>query len=137
MSDAFDWSPFAGGGDFVKFEQIGDEVVGKIVAIRVHTFDPDKGPVPLLDLEPRGGGDTVTLAVDKVDLRMQVGALQPQVGDMIAAKFTGTEKTPNGTKKMFAVRHKCGEVDPFADPAVAPTPPAPEPEPDDFSGEPF
>lgn len=114
MSDKFDWDPFKGGsGDFVKFETIGDEVVGTIVAIRKHTFDKDKGEVPLLDIEPKAGGDAVTLSIDKVDLRFKMADLEPQVGDLIAVKFTGTEKTPNGTKKVFAVKHKAGEVDPF------------------------
>lgn len=116
MSDKFDWSPFvnSGGGDFVKFENVGDEIVGQIVEIRTHTFDEKKGPVVLVDMRPQAGGDLVTLAVDKVDLRVKVAQLSPQVGDLLAAKFTGTEKTPNGTKKVFAVKHKRAEpADPF------------------------
>lgn len=116
---SFDWEPFKGGtGEFVKFEQIGDEIVGTIVAIRKHTFDKDKGEVVLLDIEPKAGGEHVTLACDKVDLRIKLAEIGPQVGDLLAVKFVDTERTPNGTKKVFAVKHKEGErpaeVDPFA-----------------------
>lgn len=115
----FDWDPFKPGssGGFVKFDAIGDEIVGRIVAIRTHTFKEDKGPVPLIDLEPIDGGEGSTLAVDKIDLRAKVAELEPQVGDLLAVKFVSKEQTPNGTKKVFAVRHKVGErpagPDPF------------------------
>lgn len=109
---SFDWEPFRqGGGEFVKFEDIGDQVVGTIVAIRKHTFNEDKGPVALIDLE-RDDGEQVTLSVDKVDLARQIPLLAPQVGDKLAVKYTGDEKTPNGRKKVFAVRHKEGDRKP-------------------------
>lgn len=125
MGMTFDWGPHKGGsGEFVKFEQIGDTVEGDIVAIRTHTFDKDKGEVVLLDLDA-GGPDTVTLAIDKVDLRIKVSEIEPQVGDKLGVRFTGTEKTPNGTKKVFAVKHKAG------------TPPPPASQWDDEGEEPF
>lgn len=113
----FDWKPFDQGGEFVKFLNPGDEVVGKVVNIRVHTFDESKGPVPLIALEPLDGGETRTLAIDKVDLVPRIIECDPQVGDMLAVKFVKNESTRNGTKKIFAVRHKVGErpaePDPF------------------------
>lgn len=133
----FDWSPFAGGsGEFVKFETVGDEVIGTITAIRTHTFDVAKGEVVLLDIDPKDGGDSVTLSVDKVDLRFKIADLAPQVGDLLAVKFTGTERTPNGTKKVFAVRHKAGEADPFEH-VELPPPAVSAPPADDYSEEPF
>lgn len=129
MSDKFDWSPFKGGtGEFVKFEQVGDMVTGSIVGIRAHTFDADKGPVPLIDIEPRGGGDPVTLSVDKVDLRFKLAEIDPQIGDDLRVKFTGTQKVANGTKKVFEVQHRRAEPLPAR---------AEEPPEDDFSSEPF
>ena len=113
----FDWDPFKGGsGEFAKFENVGDEVVGCIVAIRTHVFKEEKGPVPLIDLERQDSGEPVTLAVDKVDLVIKIADLAPQVGDMLAVKFVSTEKTPNGTKKVFAVKHKEGERVEFPEP---------------------
>ncbi len=107
MTDKFDWGPHKGGsGDFVKFEQIGDSVTGTIVAIREHTFDKDKGPVPLIDISPRAGGENVTLSVDKVDLRFKLAEAEPQVGDELRVKYSDTERTPNGTKKVFQVEHR-------------------------------
>lgn len=117
MSDKFDWSAHKGGtGEFVKFEQPGDSVTGTVVAIREHTFDKDKGPVPLIDIAPRAGGDTVTLSVDKVDLKFKLAELEPQVGDDLRVKFTDTEKTPNGTKKVFEIQHRRAEPKPVAEP---------------------
>lgn len=123
MTDRFDWQPFKGGtGAFVKFEAVGDEIVGKIVGIRTHTFDVDKGAVPLLDMEPKDGGDLVTLSIDKVDLRYKLAELNPQIGDQLAVRYTGNERVANGVKKVFAVRHKPSGLaldDPPADRAPA------------------
>lgn len=126
MVDKFDWTPHRGGsGDFVKFETIGDSVTGTIVAIREHTFDAAKGAVPLIDIAPRAGGEVVTLSVDKVDLKYKLAELEPQVGDDLRVRYADTERTPNGTKKVFTIDHR-----------RAVPKPASEPEPDDFdSGE--
>jgi hypothetical protein len=125
----FDWNPFKGGGGgaFVKFESVGDEVVGTIVAVRTHDFGKGKGPVPLLDIDT-GDGEPVTLSIDKVDLVRQMAEIGPQAGDKIAVKLTGYEQVANGTKKVFAVRHKPGDA-----PATSAYVP-PEPE---FAEEPF
>jgi hypothetical protein len=124
---SFDWSRFAGGagGAFVKFDEIGDSVTGHVVAIRTHTFDPKKGEVPLIDLE-KDDGENVTLSVDKVDLAMQIPALNPQVGDKLRVKYVANEKTPNGTKKCFEIQHKAGDRAPVVEEA-----------PPEYSDEPF
>lgn len=125
MADLFDWGPHKGGsGEFVKFENTGDKVVGTIVAIRLHTFDEKKGPVPLIDLDT-GAEDTLTLAVDKVDLRRQIGELEPQVGDKLGVEYVQNERTPSGTKKVFKIQHRAAERK------------APEPDLDGYSDEPF
>ncbi len=108
----FDWKPFSGGsGVFVKFENIGDEVVGKITGLRVHDFGQGKGPVPLMDIERKNDGENVTLSVDKADLRPKVAELNPQVGDMIAVKYVEDQKIPGRPQgmKVFAVKWKMGE----------------------------
>jgi len=105
MADKFDWTPFKGGtGEFVKFKEIGDMVTGTIVAIR--SWKQDDEEVPFIDIEPRGGGDVVTLSVDKVDLRYKLAELEPDVGDDLRVRFTGTQKVANGTKKVFEVQHR-------------------------------
>jgi hypothetical protein len=125
---SFDWEPFkvGSGGDFVKFETEGDEIVGTITALRKKRFKDQDRDTALIDIQPKDGGDVVTLACDKVDLRMQLAELEPQVGDLLAVRFTGTEKVANGRMKKFAVKHRAG---------AAPEPdPVPEPE---YSDEPF
>ncbi len=127
---SFDWSSHKGGsGVFVKWETVGDSFTGTVVGIREHTFDKEKGPVVLLDLTPRGGGDPVTMSLDKVDLRRKVAELEPQVSDELRVTFTGTEKLPNSPQpmKLFEVLHKAGERKPES---------TFEPEPQ-YSDEPF
>ena len=109
---SFDWAPFATSGHpFVKWENVGDSVVGTITAIRSHTFDQAKGPVVLLDVQVKDSDDLVTISADKVDLRRKLAEIAPQVGDLLAVRFTGTEKVPGSPNpmKVFEVKHKAGE----------------------------
>lgn len=127
MSERFDWTKHrrTDGAPFVHFNDIGDEIVGQIVAIRINTIDPKKGPVPLIDIARKSDGEIVTLSVDKVDLEAKIPDLEPQAGDMLAVRYVRAERTAGGgAKKLFAVRHKPGE---------APPPPVDEP----YGSEPF
>lgn len=102
----------ARGGEFVKFLTIGDQVTGTIVELRSHTWDGDDKPTTLVDIEPRAGGDVVTLSLNKVDLLQKFKRLQPSVGDEVRVKWTGTEKVGSGTKKIFEVQHKSAAAEP-------------------------
>lgn len=100
----FDWSEYAPhSAAMVRWEEPGQQVVGVVQAIRTHVFTPERGPVPLLDIET-DDGELVTVAVDKLDLRRQVVDAAPQVGDRIRIRFRDTERRPAGVAKLFDVQ---------------------------------
>lgn len=100
----FDWSQFAPAASaMIRWETPGQQVVGTVAAIRTHVFAPERGPVPLLDLET-DDGELVTVAVDKADLRRQIVDAAPQVGDRIRILFRDTERRPAGVAKLFDVQ---------------------------------
>lgn len=112
MTDTFDWQPWARpDGEFVAFENIGDECVGKIVGIRTHDFGQGKGPVPVLDLERLETNEPATIVVSTVDLTAKVAEVGPQVGDLLAVKLVELRKIQGRPQamKIFAVKHKVGE----------------------------
>ena len=102
----FDWTKHKqANGQWVTFDNPDDKIIGTIVNIREHTFDADKGPVPVLDLDI-GAEETVSLSCAAVNLRHLVAELEPQVGDRIGVKFTGTTRLPGRPQPMknFDVR---------------------------------
>lgn len=103
---SFDWSKHVKpNGQWVQFDNPGDKVVGTILNIREHTFDADKGPVPIVDLDA-GGEEHVSLSCAAINLRGQMAELNPQVGDKIGVKLTGLERLPGRPQpmKVFDVR---------------------------------
>lgn len=141
MTDNFDWTPFEGmsagnGPPFQKFVTVGDEIVGKIAAVRemknkkkeripaidVYLKEPRPNPVLKEDGSPGDPIELMTVSVDKIDLVRQIPLLNPQKGDLIAIRFVGTEPTENGTMKLFDVRIKKPDA-PHIEPAEATAPP--------------
>lgn len=119
---SFDWEPFRQAkGDLYEFGDEGDELKGKILNIRTHVFKEKEGPVVILDLERQDGGE-VSLSCGFAQLRRQIVDIAPQVGDLIAVKFTGWESTPNGRMRVFEVRHRAAEkkAEPPPEPAYEP-----------------
>jgi hypothetical protein len=122
---SFDWSKHATpNGAWVKFDNEGDKVVGRILNIREHIFDSDKGPVPIIDLDT-GEEEPVSLSCAAVNLRGLMAELAPQAGDRIGVKLIGHERLPGRPQplKKFDVR-------------ILEKAPTKDPEPE-FSDEPF
>ena len=108
-------------GDFVTWDDVGDNVVGSIARFFMADgtkFDPN--PALAVSIE-QDDGETVAVALRIVDLRVKCAEifgnpdslddLAPFIGDRIAIEFTAREKLPNGnTAKMFTVEHKSGET---------------------------
>lgn len=102
----FDWSKHAAKtGEWVKFDQIDDKVVGRIVSIREHTFPGDDEATVIVDLDT-GEDETRSLSCAALNLRQQMADLNPQVGDKVGVKFVGTQKLPGRPQpmKLFDVR---------------------------------
>lgn len=108
------------GGDFVKFNNIGDTVIGTITAIRKQRFE-DKGEVtyaPQIDLDTADGERTLTAGA--VKLRQLFIEQRPEVGDRIKVTHTGVA----GRVKLFTLDVKRAEMAKAA-PAKAARKPAP------------
>ena len=109
-------------GDYIKFENVGDSVVGDILDVSLHQWDDgSKSPKLVLDCN----GEEKILTAGQVRLKAALAEERPEVGDKISIKFTELEKRSGGkTLKHFEVAVKKGgataqpkaaEADPFAD----------------------
>lgn len=87
--------------DYIKFDQVGDTVTGKIIAVKKHTFDDGKAvPQLLLDVD----GDEKTLTAGQVQLKAKLAELRPGAGDVITVTLSNIEKRSGGkTLKHFDV----------------------------------
>jgi hypothetical protein len=99
------------GSDFVKFEEIGDSVVGTITEIGAHTFpaDGDKPArrVPKLSLTTEDGEER-TLTAGQTHLGRQLAEKRPAVGDKLSVSYVGDK----GRMKVFKVEVTAGQSGP-------------------------
>jgi len=98
------------GGDFVKFENVGDSVVGTITAIRKQRFTDDNAAdgysyAPQLDLQLADGREA-TLTAGQWHLKKQLIDQRPDVGDRIKVVHTGKQ----GRSKLFTLEIQRGEA---------------------------
>ena len=117
------------GGEFVKFENVGDHVSGTITAVRAHRFDDGSVAPQVLLVDDNGEERTVTAG--QIRLKTALAEQRPEAGDHIAITFTEVEKRAGGkTLKHFDVKVSRGGA-PASTAAPAPTvaAPAAEPEP--------
>jgi hypothetical protein len=91
----------ADSGDYVKFDKIGDTVVGTITSLGVKTWD-DGSKAPQLGLDTDEGPKTLTAG--QVRLKLALAEQRPEVGDRIRVELTDVEKRQGGrTLKHFRV----------------------------------
>lgn len=114
----WDEPEFRDGGEYVKFENVGDTITGTIVAIRAMTWeDGTKSPQIILDCE----GIERTVTAGQVRLKAALAEKRPEAGDFISITFTSLEKRSGGkTLKHFDVVVNAG-VNPKATPAAEPS----------------
>jgi hypothetical protein len=93
----------ASGGDYVKFDNPGDGVVGDVLNVGLHTW-ADGSVCPKLTIRTDDGND-VTLTAGQVRLQSALREQRPEAGDRIKVTFTEVEKRPGGkTMKHFDVQ---------------------------------
>lgn len=87
--------------DYIKFDNVGDSVTGKILAVKKHTFDDGKVvPQLLLDV----AGEERTLTAGQVRLKAELADKRPGVGDVLTVTLSNVEKRAGGkTLKHFDV----------------------------------
>lgn len=90
------------GGDYIKFDQVGDTVTGTILASRIHRWDDGTAsPQLLLDVD----GEEKSLTAGQVRLKAALAEKRPENGDTITVTLTDIEKRSGGkTLKHFDVK---------------------------------
>lgn len=107
MSDIWDDPEIRSGGEFVKFEKVGDTVAGVVTGVKKHRFD-DGSVVPQVYLTTDDGEDR-TMTAGQVQLKAKLAAERPEVGDHITVTYTQQEKRAGGkTLKHFEVAVRRG-----------------------------
>lgn len=96
------------GGDFVKFENVGDSVSGKVISIGAHRWDDGSVSPQLLiqtsELDADGNAVEKTVTAGQIRLKAALAEKRPEAGDYITIKFTQIEKRQGGkTLKHFDV----------------------------------
>ena len=105
---AFDYSKYAGSGEYFKFEEVGDQIVGVIKEVREgRTFNND--PCPELILEDDEGEER-TVTASQVLLKAALAEKAPQKGDKIRITYSGVGEAKPGKAppKEFTVDVKPG-----------------------------
>lgn len=107
------------GGDFIKFDNVGDTVAGTINAVRAHRFDDGKvAPQVLLTTDD---GEEKTVTCGQVRLKYALAEQRPEAGDHITITYTQKENRTGGkTLKHFDVKVRRGGAVPAG--AAAPAP---------------
>lgn len=135
MTSIWDDPEIRVGGDFIKFENVGDRVSGTISAIRAHRFDDGKvAPQILLTTDD---GEEKTVTAGQIRLKTALAEHRPEAGDHITILLSEIEKRAGGkTLKHFDVQVRrangsnapatpAAAAMPAAAPAPAPVPAAP------------
>lgn len=133
MSSIWDNPELRVGGEFVRFDNVGDSVSGTISAIRAHKFDD--GSVAPQILLVTDDGDERTVTAGQIRLKTALAEQRPEAGDHIAITYTQQEKRAGGkTLKHFEVVVKRGDgtvpaatETPSTTPATTPSTPTPDP----------
>lgn len=94
------------GGDYVKFETVGDSVAGTLLSVGAHKWE-DGSVSPKLLIDTGEGEKTVTAG--QIRLKAALAEARPEAGDKIKITLTQIEKRQGGkTLKHFDVEVKRG-----------------------------
>lgn len=122
-ADIWDTPGFAPETDYIKFDNVGDTVTGKVMQVTAHTWDDGSVcPKLLLDVD----GEERSLTAGQIRLKAALAEQRPRPGDTITITFREVEKRPGGkTLKHFdVVVVRAGAAPAATAPAAAPAAPA-------------
>jgi hypothetical protein len=136
------WDSFKPSGDFpenrMRFENVGDQIVGTVTNIRFPEFDGEK--VPELWLVASDGSEWQVTA-SQMNLQTRLHEARPEVNDQVAITLVGfrpAARPGRSPSKQFEVQVRRAEPasswpqqspSPAPQPAPPPPPPAASPEP--------
>lgn len=111
------------GGEFVKFEKVGDTVSGTVSAVRAHKFDDGKVAPQILMTTDDGEERTVTAG--QVRLKAALAEERPEAGDHLTITLTQIEQRAGGKSlKHFEVKVRRGAATAATTASAAPAAPA-------------
>lgn len=118
MSSVWDDPDLKVNSEYVRFDQIGDTVTGRVLSIKAHRWDSGEvSPQILLDCD----GEERTVTAGQVRLKAALAEKRPERGDVLTITLADIEKRSGGkTLKHFdvSVRHGAQpEPEPEAKPA--------------------
>lgn len=96
------------GGNYVKFENVGDSVQGELLSVGIHKWaDGSVSPQLIIRTDEIGeNGDKVekTVTAGQIRLKAELADKKPEAGDQIRITLTDIEKRQGGkTLKIFEV----------------------------------
>lgn len=101
------------GGDYIKFETVGESITGKVLSVGAHRWDDGSvSPQVLLLTED---GEEKTITAGQIRLKAALAEQRPEVGDTLTVTYTELEKRAGGkTLKHFDVKVAKGSGGGFA-----------------------
>lgn len=104
----FDYDKYATSGEYVKFENVGDSVIGVIKQVR-EGADFKGNPCPELVLEDDEGNER-TVSAGQVMLKAALAEKRPSEGDRVRIVYSevGDAKPGKAPAKLFTVDVKPG-----------------------------
>lgn len=103
--------------DFVKLENVGDEIRGTIVNLRPHRFEDGSVAVQIIFTDARDGQER-TWSAGQVQAKKRLAEIRPEVGWEFRARLDSIEKRAGGkTLKHIDVQARPGNGAPPAAPA--------------------
>lgn len=94
MASVWDDPDLRVGGDYVKFEKVGDSVAGTVSAVRAHRFESgDVAPQVLLTTD---AGEEKTVTGGAIRLKAALAEQRPEPGDHITITLSEEEKRAGG-----------------------------------------
>lgn len=114
----FDYNKYAQSGDWVKFENVGDQAIGIIKTVRDGS-DFNGNPCPELVIET-DDGEEKTVTASQVLLKAALAEHAPQEGDKVRITYSGVgaAKPGKAPPKEFTVEVKKGPFE-LQQPVVA------------------
>lgn len=101
------------GGDYIKFENVGDTITGKVLSVGAHRWDD--GSVSPQVLLMTDDGEEKTITAGQIRLKAALAEQRPEVGDTLTVTYTELEKRAGGkTLKHFEVKVNKGASTGFA-----------------------
>lgn len=101
------------GGDYIKFETVGESITGKVLSVGAHRWDDGSvSPQVLLQTDD---GEEKTITAGQIRLKAALAEQRPEVGDTLTVTYTDLEKRAGGkTLKHFDVKVTKGSGSGFA-----------------------